>query len=142
MDSLAESTTPATPTVYCTRWTDMWNRLIPASDLVTADCQVYFGRRPRTERPTTTTGPHELQGVIDTIRKNLPGIHYRFDSPPLYQSESNTGGIITLLWNVMVPGEGTRTGIDLLRHEGVWITEVWSITGDFELPAIRSSHCS
>jgi hypothetical protein len=112
----------------------MWNRLVPATDVVAPDCHVYFGRKPQTERAITTTGPHELQTVIDAIRERLPGIRYRFDSRPLYQADSNTSGIITLLWNVAVPGEGTRTGIDLLRHEGARITEVWSITGDRELP--------
>jgi hypothetical protein len=121
----------------CSHWTDMWNRLLPAAEVVAADCRVYFGRKPQTARPTTTTGPHELQSVIDSIRERLPGIFYRFDSLPRYQADSNTTGIITLLWNVAVPDQATRTGIDLLRHEGDWITEVWSITGDLELPFMR-----
>jgi hypothetical protein len=116
----------------------MWNRLVPAAEVVAPDCRVYFGRTPQTARPTATTGPHELQSVIDAIQQRLPGIRYRFDSLPRYQGDSNTsGGMITLLWNVAVPGQGTRTGIDLLRHEGARITEVWSITGDLELPFMR-----
>ena len=134
MHAATLSPTPVATTGYCTRWTDMWNRLLPATDVVTAGCRVYFGRKPLTSRPTATTGPHELQNVIDTIRNHVPGIHYRFDSTPRYQADSNSSGIITLLWNVEVPGQGTRTGIDLLRHESGLITEVWSITGDLELP--------
>ena len=134
MHATSFSPTPVATTGYCTRWTDMWNRLLPATDVVTADCRVYFGRKPLIPRPTITTGPHELQNLIDTIRNHLPGIRYRFDSPPRYQADSNTSGIITLLWNAEVPGQGTLTGIDLLRHESGLITEVWSITGDLELP--------
>ena len=134
MHSIAQPPSPGRASTYCTRWTDMWNRLLPATDVVTAECRVYFGRKPQTARPTTTTGPHELQNIIDLIRAHVPGIHYRFDSPPRYQADSNTSGVITLLWNAEVPGEGTRTGIDLLRHDSARITEVWSITGDLELP--------
>lgn len=137
MDSIAESTTTGAHNLCCSRWTDMWNRLVPATEVVAAECQVYFGRKPQTARATVTTGPLELQSVIDTIRERLPGIRYRVDSRPLYQATSNTSGIITLLWNVAVPAEGTRTGIDLLRHDGARITEVWSITGDLELPFMR-----
>jgi hypothetical protein len=137
MDAIKESAPPADLSVYCNRWTDMWNCLLPASDVVATDCRVYFGRQPQTPRPTTTTGPHELQGVIDAIRQRLPGIHYRVDSSPCYQADSNTSGIITLLWNVAVPDQGIRTGIDLLRYEAAQITEVWSITGDLELPCMR-----
>jgi hypothetical protein len=137
MDTLVESTAAVAPAAISNRWTDMWNCLVPASEMVAADCRVYFGRKPQTARPTAATGPHELQSVIDSIRERLPGIRYRVDSQPRYQADSNTSGIITLLWNVAVPGDGTRTGIDLLRHEGAWITEVWSITGDLELPFMR-----
>jgi hypothetical protein len=112
----------------------MWNRLIPAAEVVAADCRVYFGRKPQIECATATTGPLELQSVIDAIREHRPGIHYRLQSLPRYQADSSTSGIITLLWNAAIPGQGTRTGIDLLRHEGAQITEVWSITGDLELP--------
>jgi len=70
-------------------------------------------------------------------RQRLPGIRYRFDSLTRYQPDSNTSGMITLLWNVAVPGQGTKTGIDLLRHEGARITGAWSITGDLELPFMR-----
>jgi hypothetical protein len=115
----------------------MWNRLVPAAEVVAADCRVYFGREPQTARPTTTTGPRELQSMIDAIQERLPGIRYRVASPPRYQADSNTSGIITLLWNVAVPNQGTKTGIDLLRHQGAEITEVWSIAGDLELPLMR-----
>jgi hypothetical protein len=115
----------------------MWNRIVPAVEVVAADCRVYFGRKPQTARPTDITGPHELQRVIDAMPERLPGIRYRFDSSPRYQADSSTSGIITLLWSAAIPGEGTRTGIDLLRHEGALITEVWSITGDVELPLMR-----
>jgi hypothetical protein len=112
----------------------MWNRLVPATEVVAPECRVYFGRTPQVARLTATTGPHELQTVIDAIQGHLPGVRYCVQSPPRYQADSNTSGIITLLWNVAVPGEGTKTGIDLLRHDGARITEVWSITGDLELP--------
>ena len=137
MDHVAENAPAVAPAEYCSRWTDMWNRLLPAVEVVAADCRVYFGRAPQTARPTTTTGPRELQSVIDAIRERLPGIRYRVASPPRYQADSNTSGIITLLWNVDVPEQGTKTGIDLLRHEGARITEVWSITGDLELPLMQ-----
>ena len=119
------------------RWTQMWNRVLPATEVVTEECRVYFGRSPQAPRPTATTGPRELQSVVDAIRERLPGIRYGFDSPPRYQGDSDTTGVITLLWNVAVPGQGTKTGIDLLRQEGGKITEVWSITGDLELPLLR-----
>jgi hypothetical protein len=137
MYAIAESAPAIQPSAYCNRWTDMWNRLLPAAEVVTADCRVYFGRKSQTARPTTTTGPHELQTVIDAIRQQLPGIHYRVGNPPRYQADSNATGIITLLWNVDVPEQGTKTGIDLLRYEAAQITEVWSITGDLELPFMR-----
>ena len=137
MDPIAASAPAVAPTVCCSRWTDMWNRLVPAVEVVAADCRVYFGRTPQTARPTATTGPRELQTMVDAIRERLPGIRYRVDSLPRYQADSNTSGMITLLWNVAVPGQGTKTGIDLLRHEGARITEVWSITGDLELPYIQ-----
>ena len=137
MDPIAECATAVAPAAYCGRWTDMWNRLLPAAEVVAADCRVYFGRTRQTARPTTTMGPQELQSVIDAIRQRLPGIRYRFDSLTRYQPDSNTSGMITLLWNVAVPGQGTKTGIDLLRHEGARITGAWSITGDLELPFMR-----
>ena len=37
-----------------------------------------------------------------------------------------------MLWNVDVPSEGTRKGIDLLRQRAGVIIEVWSITEDLE----------
>jgi hypothetical protein len=137
MDHVAETTPAAASTVFCKRWTDMWNRIVPATEVVTPDCRVYFGRKPQIARPTSTTGPHELQSMIDSIQERLPGIHYSVECLSRYQADSNTSGIITLLWNVAVPGQETRTGIDLLRREGDWITEVWSITGDLELPFMR-----
>ena len=137
MSLTAESGPAAASTMLCNRWTDMWNGFVPATEVVTADCRVYFGRKPQTARPTATTGPQELQGVIDVIRERIPGIRYCVNSLPCYQAHSNTTGIITLLWNVIVPDQGTMTGIDLLRHEGTLIAEVWSITGDLELPVMQ-----
>jgi len=136
MDSTVASAPAAVPTAYCERWTDMWNRLIPATEVVATHCRVYFGRQSLIARPTGTTGPHELQNVIDAIREHRPGIRYSVHSLPRYQADSEATGILTLLWNVAAPGHGTRTGIDLLRHEGDRITEVWSITGDLELPVM------
>jgi hypothetical protein len=131
--------TQSDPTAAIRRWTDMWNRVLPARDVVSTDCRVYFGRKPQIERPTTTTGPGELQNMIDVIRDRFPGIQYRADSETLHQPDPNSApdGIISLLWNVDVPREGTKTGIDLLRHRGGLIVEVWSITGDLELPLLR-----
>jgi hypothetical protein len=88
MDPIAESAPAVAPTVCCSRWTDMWNRLVPAAEVVAMDCRVYFGRTPQTARPTATTGPRELQSVIDGIWERLPGIRYRVDSPPRYQADS------------------------------------------------------
>jgi hypothetical protein len=66
------------PAVLCGRWTDMWNRLVPASEIVSTDCRVYFSRMPQTAHPTATTGPDELQSAIDTIRERLAGVRYSF----------------------------------------------------------------
>jgi len=137
MDSDVKSIPAGVPAMYSERWTDMWNRLMPATEVVASECRVYFGRTPQTARSTATTGPHELQIVIDAIREHRPGIRYSVHSLPRYQADSHTTGIITLLWNATVPGQGTKTGIDLLRHEGARITEVWSITGDLQLPFMR-----
>jgi len=137
MDLIAERVPAVAPTACSSRWTAMWNRLVPAVEVVSVGCRVYFGRKPQTTRPTATTGPDELQSMIDAIRERLPGIRYHVNSLPRYQADSNTSGIITLLWNVDVPGQGTKTGIDLLRHEGARITEVWSVTGDLELPFMQ-----
>jgi hypothetical protein len=138
----AKPPTASDPTALAHRWTEMWNRACPARDVVSADCRVYFGRKPQIDRPTITNGPHELQGMIDAIWKRFPGIHYRADSKARYQADSDDGasGLITLLWNVDVPGDGTRTGIDLLRQRAGVIIEVWSITGDLELPPLEYSH--
>jgi hypothetical protein len=68
--------------------------------------------------------PRELQSMIDGIRERLPGIRYRVDSLHRYQADTNKSRIITLPWNVAVPGQGTKTGTDLLRHEGARVTEV------------------
>ena len=137
MDPDVMSVPAVVPAMYCERWTGMWNRLMPATEVVASECRVYFGRTPQTARSTTTTGPHELQIVIDAIREHRSGIRYFVHSLPRYQVDSHTTGIITLLWNATVPGQGTKTGIDLLRHEGARITEVWSITGDLQLPFMR-----
>jgi len=137
MDPDVKSGPAVVPAMYCERWTEMWNRLMPAAEVVAPECRVYFGRTPQSARSTTATGPHELQIVIDSIREHLPGIRYFVHSLPRYQADSHTTGIITLLWNATVSGHGTKTGIDLLRHEGARITEVWSITGDLQLPFMR-----
>ena len=126
----------ATPLRLARCWTDMWNRGIGAGDVVSQDCRVYFGRTPQFDRPTTTVGPSELQGVVDGIAERFAGIRYSFASPPRYE-EDDDGGLITLLWNVDIPGVARKSGIDLLRHRGDLITEVWSITADLELPAMR-----
>ena len=118
-------------------WTDMWNRLREAGELVSGDCRVYFGRRPQIDRPAATTGPQELQNGIDGIAWEYPGIRYGFESAPRHQRDGNEGGLITLLWNVEVPGAPRRSGIDLLRWRSGRIVEVWSITADLELPAMR-----
>lgn len=118
------------------RWTDMWNSLIAADEVVAPDCRVYFGRTPVTDRPTTTRGPAELQAVVDGIRARAPGIAYGFDGRVLQQMLPE-GGIVTLLWRVDPPGAARRTGIDLLRHdEAGRVVEVWSVTGDLSLPPI------
>ena len=38
--------TASDPTSLAHRWTEMWNRARPAQDIVSADCRVYFGRKP------------------------------------------------------------------------------------------------
>jgi hypothetical protein len=108
-------------------------------DVVSADCRVHFDRKSQIDRATSTCGPHELQSTIDAIWKRFPGIHHRADCEARYQADSDDGasGLITLLWNVDVPSEGTRTGIDLLRQRAGVIMEVWSITGDLELPLLN-----
>ena len=127
----------ATPLRLARCWTEMWNRRIGAPDVVTRDCRVYFGRTPEFDRPTTTVGPRQLQGAVDGIAERFPGIRYSFASAPRYEEEGDGGGLITLLWNVDIPDVARKSGIDLLRHRGDLITEVWSITADLELPAMR-----
>lgn len=122
------------PTDLASRWTAMWNGQHLASEIVSPDCKVYFGRAPTTDRLETTSGPDELQAVIDETLGLRRGIAFSFDSSPLYQSSGADAGIVTLMWEVGVPGGAKRTGIDLLRHEGEVIREVWSITGDLPLP--------
>ncbi len=126
-----------TPLHLARCWTDMWNRGISARDVVTRDCRVYFGRTPQFDRPTTTIGPGELQSVVDGIAERFPGIRYSFDSEPRYQENSDNDGLITLLWNVEIQNAARKSGIDLLRRQGDLIVEVWSITADLELPAMR-----
>ena len=70
MDSIVESAPSVASTVYSSRWTDMWNRLVPATEVVAADCQVYFGRKPQIARATATTGPHELQRPLLASRRD------------------------------------------------------------------------
>lgn len=118
------------------RWTALWNGELPAEAVVGADCSVYFGRRPLIARAETTSGPDELQAVVDAVRGHLGGVRYGFESAPLHQAGPGEAGTITLLWHVEVPGQDRRSGIDLLRHAGGAIQEVWSITGDLALPAM------
>lgn len=127
----------ASPAALAQGWTDMWNRLMQAEEIVARDCRVYFGRKPNTDRRSTTTGASELQEVVDGIAAQFPGIRYSFGSEPRHQWEGHKGGLVTLLWNVEAPGASRRTGIDLLRWRDGRIREVWSITGDLELPAMR-----
>jgi len=103
----------ATPLRLARCWTDMWNRGIGARDVVTGDCRVYFGRTPQFDRPTTTVGPRELQGVVDGIAERFPGVRYSFASAPRYEEDGDDGGLITLLWNLDIPGVGRKSGIDL-----------------------------
>ncbi|MGO4535070.1 hypothetical protein [Leifsonia sp. 2MCAF36] len=117
------------------RWTRMWNRELPADQVVTPSCPTYFGRTPRTARPATAVGPEELQRTVDEIGSSIEGIRYGHVSAPLVTEGSNEhAGSFTLLWEVQAPGFGTRSGIDILRYEGDLMTEVWSITGDLEFP--------
>jgi hypothetical protein len=118
-------------------WTDMWNRLCEAGEVVSESCRVYFGRKPQIDRPAATTGPLELQDVIDGVAWEHPGIRYSVESALHHQRDGKGGGLITLLWNVDVPGAHRRSGIDLLRWRSGRIVEVWSITADLELPAMR-----
>lgn len=120
-----------------TRWTAMWNRTIPAIEVVTEGCSVYFGRQPVSARPATTQGPAALQGVIDDIAARVEGIAYDFAGTVLAQANNDgKGGIITLLWEVSAPTMAARSGIDLLAYRDDRITEVWSITGDLPLPPL------
>jgi hypothetical protein len=135
MQVLADSIA-ADPIHLARCWTDMWNRGIGARDVISADCCVYFGRVAQFDRPSVTSGWRELQSVVDGIAKRFPGIRYSFVSEPRYQSDDDDSGLITLLWNVEIPGAGRKSGIDLLRHRGDLITEVWSITADLELPGM------
>ena len=119
------------------QWTNMWNQIIPAADVVAADAHVYFGRKPATARSTSTTSASELQSVVDEIQTAIPGIRYGHRSTPTSSTGSDqAAGLITLLWEVSAPGAPARSGIDLLQYRGDQITEVWSITGDLELPSL------
>lgn len=119
------------------RWTQMWNRELPANKVVTPSCRTYFGRTPRTERPVTAIGSDELQATVDEIASSIEGIRYGHISDPLVaEGSTDHAGSFTLLWEVKAPGMGTRSGIDIFRYSGDLITEVWSITGDLELPPI------
>src|SRR5689334_13180137 len=89
-------------------------------------------------RATTARGPEELQAVVDAIRGHLVGVRYGFAAtPPAAPDGETAGGIISLLWHVSALGLPRRSGIDLLRHAGGRIVEVWSVTGDLELPPLR-----
>jgi hypothetical protein len=117
------------------RWTQMWNRELPAIEVVTPSCRTYFGRTPRTARPVTAIGPAELQATVDKIGSSIEGIRYGHVSAPLVvEGSTDQAGSFTLLWDVQAPGFGVRSGIDIFRYNDDLITEVWSITGDLELP--------
>ncbi len=126
---------PSEPTSLAERWTRMWNDELPAAAVVAPDCSTYFGRKPVTPRPESAHGPAELQAAVDAIRKAIPGVRYGHRSEPLIARDG--GETITLLWEVEAPGVGRRSGIDVLRHRDGLITEVWSVTGDLELPPMR-----
>jgi hypothetical protein len=116
------------------RWTQMWNRELPAIEVVTPSCRTYFGRTPRTARPVTASGPAELQATVDEIGSSIEGIRYGHVSAPLVvEGSTDQAGSFTLQCEVQAPGFGVRSGIDVIRYNDL-ITEVWSITGDLELP--------
>ena len=124
-------------TLLASRWTAMWNGEFNAEQIVSADCAVYFGRTPQSDRAAIVSGPDALQSVIEGTRRRIPGVHFSFESEPLHQPAGERNGVITLLWTLEAPGQVRKTGIDLLRHRGETIVEVWSITGDHELPPMR-----
>jgi hypothetical protein len=128
---------PNDPVRLAQRWTAMWNGEVPARAVVAPDCAVYFGRRPMIARATTAHGPAELQAVIDEIRGHLVGVRYGFAAAPPCADDGPGEGVISLLWHVSALGLPRRSGIDLIRHAGGRIVEVWSITGDLELPPLR-----
>ena len=130
--------TPSTdPTVrLAQRWTAMWNGELAAEAVVAPECSVYFGRRPMIARVTTAHGAAELQSVVDAVRANLVSVRYGFAAAPLGHG-AGADGVVTLLWHVSALGLPRRSGIDLLRHAGGKVIEVWSITGDLELPPLR-----
>ena len=128
---------PTDPVRLAQRWTAMWNGEVPASAVVAPDCAIYFGRRPMIARATTAHGPAELQAVVDAIRGHLVGVRYGFAAAPPCTEDLPGEGVISLLWHVSALGLPRRSGIDLIRHAGGKITEVWSITGDLELPPLR-----
>ena len=98
------------PNELANSWTAMWNREHLASDIVSPDCKVYFGRAPTTDRPETTRGPKELQTMVDYTLAQRKGIVFSFDSSPLYQASGADAGIVTLMWEVGVPGREKRPG--------------------------------
>ena len=75
--------------------------------------------------------------MVTSIQAAIPGVRYGHRSAPVATADSDdSAGLITLLWEVNAPGAATRSGIDLLRYRGDHVTEVWSITGDLELPTL------
>jgi hypothetical protein len=118
------------------RWTAMWNGELRPEEVVAPGCRVYFGREPRLQREPFTTGPVELAAVVDGIRGAIPGVRYWHESDPLFQASEprSEDGLITLLWKLEAPGFARRSGIDILRTDDGGVTEVWSVTGDLELP--------
>jgi hypothetical protein len=74
---------------------------------------------------------------VDEIASSIEGIRYGHISDPLVaEGSTDHTGSFTLLWEVQAPGVGTRSGIDIFRYSDDLITEVWSVTGDLELPPI------
>jgi len=121
-------------TTIATDWTRMWNREFPASDIVSVDARVHFGRTPRSPRPATMTGPAELQAVVDGIGATIEGVHYALQGDALLD---RSGHHVTIVWNVRGRDVEPRTGIDVLRvDDSGMIVEVWSVTGDLLLPPL------
>ncbi|QEO13957.1 hypothetical protein FLP10_05620 [Agromyces intestinalis] len=112
------------------RWTELWNGQLPATELVTADARVEFGRTQPVPDWETTVGPAELQAVIDGIRARFPDVVYSLPTSPIPAAD----GRLTLLWDVGSEAGGFhRTGIDLLVVREGRVVSGRSVTGDHAL---------